>query len=260
MPKHHTYRRPPIEEAVCELRFTRSPDWNLTVPGLFYERIRDSYPGQPRERLNVQMGGLMLDPPQGRRSSQTASPPQLAFTHNDMRVQFSNKNNKRQISIGRDILSVHDLRPYSGWQKFRPRISQALQAYREVVSLSGIRRIGLRYINLISVASTSVELDEYFIPMIGAPSNIPIDMTAFLARIESIYSDHHAKLLLTFGSAKAIPGHTGFALDLDVVAEFDDDPLPLDSAMHTIDDLHEREHHAFESLITDRTREVFDAR
>ncbi|QMS90513.1 hypothetical protein HUN01_24125 [Nostoc edaphicum CCNP1411] len=42
------YPNPPIEEAVCEFRFAPDPAWNLTIPGLFYEKIKDFYTGEPQ--------------------------------------------------------------------------------------------------------------------------------------------------------------------------------------------------------------------
>jgi uncharacterized protein (TIGR04255 family) len=36
-------------------------------------------------------------------------------------------------------------------------------------------------------------------------------------------------------------------------------PLTVDKVMDVVDDLHEREGKAFEAIITDETRQVFDA-
>lgn len=45
------YRNLPIEEAVCEFRFAPGSAWNLTVPGLFYEKIKDFYTGELDEQM-----------------------------------------------------------------------------------------------------------------------------------------------------------------------------------------------------------------
>jgi uncharacterized protein (TIGR04255 family) len=36
--------RPPLVEAVCEFRFAPTDQWDLTVPGRLYDRIRHEFP------------------------------------------------------------------------------------------------------------------------------------------------------------------------------------------------------------------------
>jgi len=38
------YAKPPIVEAVCEFRLTHDTRWDLTVPGLLYEKLKASFP------------------------------------------------------------------------------------------------------------------------------------------------------------------------------------------------------------------------
>ncbi|MEH2362987.1 hypothetical protein [Nostoc sp.] len=44
------YSNPPIEEAICEFRFAPGQVWNFTIPGLFYEKVRDLYTGEPQQQ------------------------------------------------------------------------------------------------------------------------------------------------------------------------------------------------------------------
>src|SRR2546425_12443479 len=38
------YLNPPLVEAVCEFRFLPDTQWDLTIPGLMYEKIQDRFP------------------------------------------------------------------------------------------------------------------------------------------------------------------------------------------------------------------------
>ena len=38
------YKNPPIVEALCEFRFDPDSPWDLAMPGLVYERVRDTFP------------------------------------------------------------------------------------------------------------------------------------------------------------------------------------------------------------------------
>jgi uncharacterized protein (TIGR04255 family) len=57
---------------------------------------------------------------------------------------------------------------------------------------------------------------------------------------------------------EAAPGNPAFLLDLDVVWEASQ-PSGVDTALTIVDDLHDREGKAFEAVITDELRRVFDA-
>ncbi len=159
--------------------------------------------------------------------------------------------------MGADVLSVNVLRPYSGWEHFSPRIEAALQAYNEVAAPEGVSRVGVRYINKIILPMKWVALGDYF--RCGPPSvsELPRKMAGFMSRVEFLYDDS-VKLFLTQASIDAPEGRSAFLLDLDLVWE-SSEAKGLDTIMAVVGDLHEREGLAFEAIITDAAREVFNA-
>ena len=82
-------------------------------------------------------------------------------------------------------------------------------------------------------------------------------MAGFMNRVEFLYDDT-VKLLLTQASVEAPEGQSAFLLDLDLIWE-SNAAKGLDAIMTVVDDLHEREGAAFEAIITDAAREVFNA-
>jgi len=38
------YKKPPIVEALCEFQFIPQEPYNLTIPGLFYDKIKEEFP------------------------------------------------------------------------------------------------------------------------------------------------------------------------------------------------------------------------
>lgn len=245
------YRNPPIEEAVCEFRFVPGPTWNLTVPGLFYEKVRDSYPGEPQQQ-NLIAAEVQASP--------QPSNPEITVKQGINKLLFPSIDSKQLIGVGPDVLSIHILRPYRGWDEFRQRIDEALKAYREVAKPIGVRRIALRYINRIVIPTNqSVDLSEYFTISPQVPDGFPGRMTAFLTRVESGYEDLPIKLVLTFSDAIAPSMQAEFILDLEIFQDWMDKPVPLGEVFPHLDELKQREGQAFEDLITDRARELFDA-
>lgn len=82
-----TYSKPPLIEVVCDFKFLSSQPWDWTIPGLFYERIRDRFP--TKEQLNIIE--TVVDPNQGK-VVQQAQP----------KLQFASVTRNEVIRIGPD--------------------------------------------------------------------------------------------------------------------------------------------------------------
>lgn len=245
------YRNPPIHEAICEIRFAPGNEWNPVYPALFYERVKDKYSGKPREQklVSVQPNPRETGPQRG-----------SAMAVNEItRLQFVDQSNTKIIGIYPDVLSVSVLRPYKGWETFRPEIEGALKAYCEIAEPNGIRRIGVRYINQIFVAGDLPELLRCFVTPLMLLPNVDCKIHNFTARHEYVYGDEPIKIAVAFARMVAPEGTTGGLLDIDLVWEWPAEPLPLEQAMGKVDNLRDRERIAFEALITDHAREIFDA-
>lgn len=244
------YRNPPIAEAVCEFRFAPGPAWNLTVPGLLYEKIRDDYPGEPQQQ-NLIAAEFQ--------SGQMPANPELTVTQGLTKLLFRSTDATKLVGVGLDTLSIHSLRPYEGWEEFSYRIDRALHFYLEVAKPVGVIRIGLRYINQIAISvDRAIELSEYFTVYPQLPDNIPSKISGFVTRTESIYEDIPIKLAITLSDAGAPSGQVVFILDLEVSQTWTEKPLSLKEVLSNLYELKSREGQVFESLITDRTRELFD--
>ena len=242
------YKNAPIEEALVEFCFVPGQEWDLTIPGKLHQHpaIKDQYPGKPRTQKIVE-AALQTDPGQ---------PPNLAVRGGVSRIQLVDESGNHLISMGSDVLSVNVLRPYDGWEQLRPRIDTALQAYAEVAGPSGVSRVGVRYINKIILTEREIDLGTYFRCGPLSIPELPKKMAGFMNRIEFLYDDT-VKLLLTQASVEALEGQSAFLLDLDLIWE-STEARGLDAIMAVVDDLHEREGAAFEAVITDAAREVFD--
>ena len=255
MAQRRRYNNPPIEEALCEFRFKPGRDWDLTIPGKLQTEFGDEYAGKPREQKVVEVG----------LETQEGKPPNLRYGEGLARIQLVTKSGKRMIGVGPDVLSIHMLRPYqdplhptrSGWDEFEPRISTALDAYWSVAEPVSVCRIGIRYINKIVVPGKTVRVEEYLRCALPDLSELPDRLNSFVGRVDYAYADG-VRLVLSQGSVGAPLDHVGFLLDLDVIWE-NAEPVTRDATLETVADLRARERAAFETVITDRARELFDA-
>lgn len=255
MTQHRRYRNPPINEALCEFRFVPGPDWDLTIPGKLQAALGEEYSGKPREQKAMQVG---LHVEEGK-------PANLQYGEGLAKVQLLTTDGTRLVGVGPDVLSVHMLHPYQspsspdegGWEEFAPRIAAALAAYRKVVEPNGINRVGVRYINQIVIPGTKVRVEEYLKCAYLEMSGLPQDYENFLGRVEYVYDDG-AHLVLAHGLLGASSNVVQCLLDLDVIWQ-GDTPVQSETPLEIANDLHERARSAFEAVVTDKAREIFDA-
>lgn len=233
-----TYSSPPIIEALCEFRFSPDTPWDLTVPGLFYAQVKDSYP----QRRQVNALEIAVAPGAAPASRETA-----------LHMQFDRADGTATVQVGPHQLVVAQGRPYPGWAAFRAMIAQHLAAYRDVSSPSTLARLGLRYINRIDVPGSPPAVDDYFTAAPRLPEPIPNAAAAFLLVVQTAYPELPGSLRLTFGNAEgAPPGSTGFLIDLDMTAEGALSPR-LDDVSVWLNAAHERLEEAFVAVCSERT-------
>ena len=255
MTQRRRYRNPPISEALCEFRFVPGPDWDLTIPGKLQAALGEDYSGKPREQKAMQVG---LHVEEGK-------PANLQYGEGLAKVQLPTTDGTRLVGVGPDVLSVHMLHPYQnstspdegGWQEFAPRIAAALKAYRKVVEPNGITRVGVRYINQIEIPGTSVRVEDYLKCAHLELSGLPQDYVNFVSRVEYVYDDG-ARLVLAYGLLGASANTVKCLLDLDVIWQ-GETQIESQGPLAIANDLHERAGSAFEAVVSDKARELFDA-
>lgn len=248
------YRNPPIEEALCELYFDPSEEWELTIPGKLHTALRNEYSGKPRHQNVVQVGLTVQD----------GKP--AAFQHEEglRRVLLVTEDGTRMVGIGPDVVSVHMLRPYQGtaspteggWEEFRERIQQTLDAYWKVTEPNGVKRIGIRYVNRIDIPQESVNVEDYLKCTLPVVPGLPEQVSQHVSRTEFVY-DNGARLILSQANLPS-SNSTQILLDIDIIWRTGT-AIEKNKIVEMVQYLRDQERSAFEAIITDKARELFDA-
>lgn len=238
------YANPPIIEAVCEFRLTSDSKWDLTIPGLVYEKVSKEFPNK-EERLIQKIEATHS--PQGKKEQ----------ISREERILFLTNDRKTFIQIGSHLLAINCLRPYPTWNGFKPKIENGFNTLANIVDIKGLQRIGLRYINRIEIPGPSVNLDDYFgfRPFIGR--NLPQVMENFIVGCKFPSSDEQdiCRVQLTNATPEK-PGNSAFLLDLDYFLSRPQAVSP-DKALEWVQMAHQQVENIFEGCITDHLREVF---
>lgn len=253
----HLYKKPPIDEALCDFQFSPGVEWDPTMPGRIHERLKTIYNEKPRSQqlVEAQVQGLGAEGGQGVTFQQRVM---------NQRVQLLAQNATRIASVGEAQLTVHMLAPYTGWDDFRPMIVEALDAYHKVAEPEGVTRIGLRYVNRIVIpGEIEPELAEYFtIPPKFPDVDAGIKKLSFFNRKEAEFADLPIRIIVTFAQIETpATEHSSYQylLDLDIIWINKEQPLPLKDTISMVDEMKHRHRRVFESLILQKTRDIFNA-
>lgn len=238
------YLNPPIIEAVCEFRLAHDSKWDLTIPGLVYEKVTNEFPNK-EQRLIQEVE--FTQSPQGIQQQIRTSE----------RVLFLTNDRKTFIQVGPHFLAINCLKPYPTWEGFKPWIEKAFSTLIETVDVERLQRIGLRYINRIEIPSRSIDLDNYFEfrPFLG--QNLPQNMENFIVQCLLPFFDGRdsCKVQLT-NAVPERPDNISFLLDLDYFLA-QAQTVSANQALEWVEDAHQKVEEIFEGCIAERLREIF---
>jgi uncharacterized protein (TIGR04255 family) len=246
IPERH-YERPPVVEALCELYFAGS-QWDATVPGLFYERVRGEYP----QKSELAQGGVELQFAPG----QAEARPIVA----EPRLRFARTDNSRLLQLGRDLLVVNQLLPYTRYEEWRDVVLAALSHYRELAAPAGVDRLGVRYINKIWVPTGLhgiTRLEDYFLVYPHVPEDLLGHHGPFALQVmmRPVCPNHHLVMNLGVGPPER-PGTFTILLDLYDVMNLQRRDV-FDQAPRLLDEAHADIINTFENTITGKARQLF---
>ena len=254
MQERRVYRNPPIEEALCEFRFTSGRPWDVAIGDRLQSALGDEYGGAVRVQQQVDLGITV----------EVRTAPAVKAAGAGTAVQLANAAGTRLVGVGDNALRVHMLKPYQdkeargpvGWDEFRPRIVRALEAYWQVAEPEGVHRVGVRYVNKIVVPETRVRIEDYLPYALPEVEVLPDTVSNFVTRVEYTYEDG-VRLILSQGTVASPLDHAAMLLDIDCI--HDVGLVGRSRALEIADELRTRERNAFEAVITDGARRLFDA-
>lgn len=197
----------PLLEAVCEFRVLPASAPDVTLPGVLYEKLKEAFPNKEAPRPGASIGVLIQPLP----TMPILSSPML------YPVRFRSADSLDIVQVDALAVSVHRTPPYDGWDAYLSRISRVWDAYQEIVDVSLIDRVGLRYINRIPVEK-SIHLDASAFLTItpGLPAALSgRGVSDFFHRYILTYDRPRGSLILQSGVQIVSPNDVGVVLDLD---------------------------------------------
>lgn len=117
-------KNPPVVEALCEFQFASDQRWDMTIPGLMYERLKGGFPDK-QEEISISFQLRPTEKGVERKIEIEPIPP---------KIQFFKKDKTALVQIAPDLLVVNCLKPYPSWERFKALIAKNLEIYREIAN------------------------------------------------------------------------------------------------------------------------------
>ncbi|MBU0700613.1 TIGR04255 family protein [bacterium] len=238
-----TYKNPPVIEVLCEFQFVPDQQWDITIPELMYERIKDEF--SEKQQFNRYQIGMDIRLNQvGEEIAQPIS-----------RMQFLKKDKSALIQLDPDVLIVNHLKPYPAWHQFQPLILKNLQAYKDISHPKGFKHIGLRYINAIEIPKSAM-IEEYFNLCPSLPKDLSNKCRDFFLKVDIPYEEGQDSLTIILARDMSKES-LGLILDLNY-AMIAPEKVSLDAIEEWLKIAHGRIEESFEGCITDKCRMLFE--
>lgn len=237
------YKNSPIVEAVCEFKFDPSSEWDLTIPGLLYPKLENDFP-KKRARAT---GSLQI------------RDDKAELSRTDI-AQFLSKDEKAFVQVYPHTLSVNVLTPYPSWDTFGSWIRGAYSKYVQVAEPKGISRIGLRYINVITLRNIegALSINEYLKIGPTGPPEYSDAMSGFNMVVEFDYEEGRDRLRVALSSMPSEQEEeVKLRLDLDYSMN-EPNSVELGSATEWVEAAHSHVEDTFEASIQDKLRDRFN--
>lgn len=134
------YKKNPLIEVVCQLRFPRILSINEKLPAVFQERIRGEYPlfevaNEHQQRVSIEATGENVAPV-----------PRITQSEVIKNYKFTSADGIWHINLTSTFLAL-STSAYTTWDDFLSRLQEPLNALIEIYKPAFFERVGLRYVD-----------------------------------------------------------------------------------------------------------------
>lgn len=250
------YKRNPLSQVICQLRFPPILKIDTTVPAEFQDRIRKEFPNfSETSEIKINLPQRFLDSVPSEMVAQIMNP------SGGMNYEFLSEDGLWKFNLTRTFIALTS-KKYTRWEEFKDKLREPLDAFVDIYSPSSFSRIGLRYINLIERSALQlggVGWSELLQPHILGVMNSP-ELSKYIENFVGNYdialSDEESEVRLVTRLVRSkVGGEENFIIDSD----FHTIKKTSGSiANNKLDFFHERGSRLIRWCITDRLHQAME--
>ena len=241
------YRRSPLIEVICQIRFPTILSISAKEPAEFQEAIRHDFPQyaarqeQPAPRVTAVENGV----------------PKVTQQPAVTNYNFVSQDNLWKVNLTNSFIALSTLR-YTRWEDFAQKLDKALASFIQIYKPDFFERVGLRYVNAVSKENLGLGdllwddlIQSPYLGILGEPDVDEKDVNKCAVDVETRLRDdcrlklHAGPGLLGGGKKDPRPR---FILDMDLSAA---GKLTPEQLPHKLETLHQLAGGLFHGAVTD---------
>ena len=228
-------------ESLCEMFFVPREEWDMTIPGIVYQGVKEKFPIKKQEIG----GGFSSD------ASGMGTP----------RIMFFNENQDMVVQVGANLLTINMFKPNIKWAYFKQLIKYSLYQYNEAAGPQEFEKVGLRYINKFDISDTPDNLDRYLTLCPKLPKESPQRFVEHEMNFRINYRDNRDFIVFHSDISDISEENKRFSLMLDVNFCMDNPgELQLNHLGKWLDSAHFELNRLFLNSLTDTMKRLFGIR
>lgn len=237
------YKNPPLVEALCEFVFVETPADFQAFENSFRAKIDPSF-SERIEKMNITIDVF---------PDKTAP-----IQQNVGLIQYKNPKTNSLIQIGKNLLAINQLTPYTSWEDFVPLVKSNLDAYLSITGAYKLNRIKIRYINKILLPDEDMNIADFFKYSMIVPKEIASTIANFKVHTEHLFNNNRDLLSVNLHNAPpSEENFVPFVLDLSYTL-IDINEVNEVNVEEWLNDAHSILNTTFEAILTERCKEYFD--
>jgi len=252
MSKVPAYSRPPVREALIDVRINPLSADKLGVLESLHDKLAIKYPGKRPQQKWEGMWEL---------KENTLLSAQK--THGVVGFSLESEDKKRIIQYRLDGFTCNYLKPdhresWPGWTDLRGEAKLAWDLYATTLGVTETKRLAVRYVNQIVIPASVVELNDYLTAPPNAPKECKYqDFHDFLSRVTLDIPELKSKAIITQAPAQEKPqGAVVVLLDIDVICS-ESIAYDSESMWHMLDRFREIKNDIFEASLHQKAKDLF---
>jgi uncharacterized protein (TIGR04255 family) len=242
------YSKPPITEAVIEVRFDTGVQQRLLTK--FLQRVAKQYP-TAEQTYNISAQIRIGD-----RDREPEVRPEQKFSG----YKLTASDTADVVLLQLDRIATIRLAPYCGWDNFVAVFKKNYEILCKICGRRPITRIATRYVNRLDIPieqGISISVEDYLLLEPRVPDSIP-QINHFLTTFVGIVPEIEGQVNVRAGTvASPLIDHVSLLLDIDLFKE-QNLPQRENDLWDLLSSLRQQKDILFEAFITDRARELFD--
>jgi len=245
------YSKPPVREALIDIRINPLAPAQLPVLEELHERLRAEYPIKKKQQ-NLQGLWEWREETLSSRASQRVAGFQFESTEGTRIVQY------RLDGFTCNFIKPDPTAAWVGWPALRDEARRKWEIYAKAIGINEITGLGVRYINQIIVPTAPIELTEYLVAPPDIPKGFPYQsFVDWLSRVTVAIPDLNAMAIITQAPAdEPRPDSLKILLDIDIVRRSIATVDP-DAMWATLDRFRILKNTIFEASLRDKAKELF---